>query len=70
MASGDRVTNDNINSIIRSVCEMTDDEQEQLSILANAFVIVCKSTGVAKNHAASNIKTLFSHDHFTAPNHH
>lgn len=67
MPGGGRVTNDNINGIIRSVCEMTDDEQEQLSILANAFVVVCKSTGVAKKHAAANIKMLFSHDHFTTP---
>jgi len=67
MPNGDCVTNENINGIIRSVCEMTDDEQEQLSILANAFVVVCKSIGISKNHAAANIKTMFTHDHFTAP---
>jgi hypothetical protein len=46
---------------------MTDDEQEQLSILANAFVVVCKNNGVTKSNAASNIKKLFGHDHFHAP---
>lgn len=65
--SGERVTNDNINGIIGNVRAMTDDDQEQLSILANAFVVVCKNSGVAKSHATANIKKLFGHDHFHAP---
>lgn len=67
MPESGNVTNKNINGLISSVRLMTDDEQEQLSILANAFVIICKNSGVAKKHAADNIKKLFSHDHFHAP---
>lgn len=65
--SGERVTNENINGLVSNVRGMTDDEQEQLSILANAFVVVCKNNGVSKSHAAANIKKLFGHDHFHAP---
>lgn len=51
-----------INEILRSASHMTDDGDAQLSILARALVIGCKSCGVSRDTAIEIVESLFDEE--------
>lgn len=57
-----QIKGDWINEILRSAAHMTDDGDAQLSILARALVIGCKSCGVSKDTAMEIVESLFDEE--------
>lgn len=54
------VTGDQINTVLRTVRGMSSDGDVQLSILARAFVVACKSTTADRVVAIEQIEALFN----------
>jgi Fe-S cluster biogenesis protein NfuA len=69
VAKGDRIIGaEQINSVLLKVREVSPfDGDEQLSILALAFVVACRSCKVSKGTALTRLRQAFNTEIDTAP---